>query len=64
MRPQVVGKGAYRRCILAVSHEQHPRMVKIDEQRHVVVAAPRGGLVEGDAANRAMIGAPARACST
>ena len=34
-------------------------MVEIDEQRHMVVAAARSGLVKADAADRAVIGAGA-----
>jgi hypothetical protein len=32
----------------ALGGEQHPCLVDIDEQRDVVVAAPRGGLIDGD----------------
>jgi hypothetical protein len=45
---KVIGKSSDGVCILALCGEQHAGLVDIDKQRDVVVAAPRGGLVDGD----------------
>ncbi len=49
-----------RAGIAAFGGEQHSRLVDIDEQRDIVVAAPRGGLVDGDPCDAGGIGARPR----
>jgi hypothetical protein len=61
MRHQVGGERADRLGVLAVGHEQHTRAsVEINEQRDVIVAAARGGLVEGGAGDPAVVVAGTR----
>src|SRR5271165_5633946 len=48
MGGKVIGEGGDGGGVLAFGGEQHPGLVDIDEQREVVVAAPGGGLVDGD----------------
>ena len=48
MRGEVVGERGDGVGIAALSGEQHPRLIDIDKQRDVVVAAPSGGLVDGN----------------
>ena len=48
VRGQIFGEGRHGLGVLALGGEQHPGLVDVDEQRDVVVAAPRGGLVDGD----------------
>ena len=45
---EVIGERGDGGGVAAFGGEQHAGLVDIDEQRDVVVAAPRGGLVDGD----------------
>ena len=56
MRGQVIGEGGDGAGILALGGEQHAGLVDIDEQRDVVVAAPGGGLIDGDPGHRRGVG--------
>ena len=53
---QVIGEGSNGAGILALGGEQHTGLVNIDEQRDVVVAAPGGGLIDGDPGHRRSVG--------
>jgi hypothetical protein len=54
---QIIAKGRDGLGILALGGEQHPGLVDIDKQRDVVVAAPGGGLVDGELGYRRGVGA-------
>jgi hypothetical protein len=60
MRRQVRGEGIDRAGILALGEKQNAAANQIDEQADIVVAAPRGRLVEGDTGDLGVIGAVAR----
>ena len=42
---EIIGKGRDGHGLLALGREHHTRLVDIDKQRDVVMAAPGGGLV-------------------
>ncbi len=49
-----------RAGVAAFGGEQHSRLVDVDEQRDIVVAAPRGGFVDGDPRDAGGVGARPR----
>ena len=57
MGRQVGGEGIDRAGILAFGDEQNAAANEIDEQADIVVAAPGGRLIEGDAGDLGVIGA-------
>ena len=48
MRGQAIGRHGYGLGILALSCEQHPSLVDINEQRDLVMASPSRSLIEGN----------------
>jgi hypothetical protein len=57
---QIPGEGIDRAGMLALGDEQNAAANQIDEQAHIVVATPRGRLINGDAGDLGMIDAVAR----
>ena len=53
---QIVGERFHGIGAASLGDEQHAALVDIDEQRDVVVAAPGGGLVDGDALHVGVVG--------
>ena len=57
---EVLDERGDRGGVAAFGGEQHSGLVDIDEQRDIVVTAPRGGLVDGDPRDADGVGARSR----